>query len=74
VAQLPQSLHKVDAKQAGVEHRHRPRIDTNGINKTDQTAAHIDNTQLNNRGHHHRNDDERRADIAEYFKIKIHFG
>ena len=33
--ELTYRLHEVDAKQAGVEHRHRPSIDAHGVDKAD---------------------------------------
>ena len=65
-------MEHIDGKQTAIEHHHRPGITQNRIDQTDQTAAHIDNTQLQHRGHHHRDNHQRRADITENLKVDIH--
>ena len=72
---LPQrsyGLHQINGKEAEIQHRHRPGIAGNGVNHTNQRAAHIKNAQLQHRVHHHRDDHQCCADITENFKVNIH--
>ena len=59
---------KIDTDNTRVKYHNRPRVAQNGIDQADNTAAHIDYSQLNHWGHRHRKNDQARADVSEDLK------
>jgi hypothetical protein len=61
-------VEQIDAEQGGIQQNHGPRVAQRRVDHAYQGSAHVDDAQLYHRGHHHRNDNQRRSDIPENFK------
>jgi hypothetical protein len=59
------------ADKASVEDNDRTGVAQDRIDKADHAAAHVYDTELDDRRHGHRNDDERGAYVSEYFKKNL---